>query len=395
MKLKARPFLSRQFDVRNYVMIAALAAIWILFAVLTNGTFLLFRNISNLTRQMAIVGILGTGMVLVIITGNIDLSVGSVMGALGGIAAALHIWNGLNPILTILIVLAGGLLIGLLQGSVVSYLRVPAFIVTLGGLLAFRGVLLGVTRGISIAPFAAIYKYFGQGYMSKTAGWIMGAIGCIFYIALRISNRNSRTKYGFKIESLVVAALRIAFACALILAVVAILNSYLGIPVPVAIMIVIVLAFTFIAQNTVFGRSIYAMGGNLTATLYSGINVKRNLLIVFMLNGFLAAIAGVILSARLDAGTPTAGQNLELDAIAAAVIGGASMSGGSGRVAGAILGALFMASIDNGMSLMNMEAYWQYIVKGLILVTAVWFDIYSARLGRAKGMKTEREGVAA
>ena len=387
MAVKGQSGFFKKFELRNYVMIAALAGIWILFAVLTHGTFLLFRNISNLTRQMAIVGILGTGMVLVIITGNIDLSVGSVMGALGGIAAALQIWNGVNPILTMLVVLCGGLIIGLIQGSIVSYLKVPAFIVTLGGLLIFRGVLLGVTKGISIAPFADIYKYFGQAYVPKTIGWIMGAVGCVLLIMIRLGNRSSRKKYGLDTGTLFGFIAIILFNSVLVFGVVAILNSYIGIPVPVAIMIILVILFSFVASKTVFGRSIYAMGGNLTATQYSGINVRRNLLVVFMLNGFMAAIAGIILSARLDAGTPTAGQNLELDAIAAAVIGGASMSGGSGKVAGAILGAIFMASIDNGMSLMNMDAYWQYIVKGIILVTAVWFDIYTNKLSRIKSSK--------
>ena len=177
-------------------------------------------------------------------------------------------------------------------------------------------------------------------------------------------------------QALPIFLARIIVPCALILGVVALLNSYQGIPVPVAIMLGLVVVFSFIAAHTVFGRSIYAMGGNVQATVYSGINVKRNLTLVFMLNGLMAAIAGILYSARLNAGTPTAGQNMELDAIAAAVIGGASMSGGSGKVSGAILGALFMASIDNGMSMMNMDAYWQYAVKGVILVTAVWFDIY-------------------
>lgn len=366
-------------DLRNYVMIGALFLIWVLFTVLTDGTFLVTRNISNLMRQMAIVGVLGTGMVLVIITGNIDLSVGSVMGALGGIAAALHIWHGLGPYATIIVVLVGGALIGLGQGFVISYLKVPAFIVTLGGLLAFRGVLLGVTKGVSIAPFDDAFKYFGQAYIPPTIGWVIGAIGAFGWLFLRLQNRRSRVKYNFFVEAPAKLALRTAVAFAVILGVVAILNSYRGIPVPVFILVALVLILTFVAENTVFGRSIYAMGGNLEATLYSGIKVQRNLVIVFVVNGVMAAIAGIILAARLNAGTPTAGFTLELDAIAAAVIGGASMSGGTGKVAGAILGALFMASIDNGMSMMNLDAYWQYIVKGCILVIAVWFDIYSSQ----------------
>jgi D-xylose transport system permease protein len=373
---KASKPLSARVDIRAFVMIGALIVIWILFSVMTGGSFLLVRNISNLVRQMSIVGILGTGMVLVIVSGNIDLSVGSVLGALGGIAAALHIWNNVDPFLTIAVVLVLGMVIGLLQGSIVAYLRVPAFIVTLGGMLLFKGVLLGVTKGISIAPFAQAYRDLGQAYLPVGTGWALGVLGCVALVLFGIRNRLSRRKYGLRIQSIPTFAARVAVLCALILGVVALLNAYQGIPVPVAIMLALVVLLSFIAANTVFGRSIYAMGGNVQATLYSGINVKRNLTVVFMLNGLLAAIAGIVYSARLNAGTPTAGQNMELDAIAAAVIGGASMSGGSGKVSGAILGALFMASIDNGMSMMNMDAYWQYAVKGVILVTAVWFDIY-------------------
>ena len=367
---------SARIDVRAFVMIGALIAIWALFAVMTDGSFLLVRNISNLMRQMSIVGILGAGMVLVIVSGNIDLSVGALLGALGGVAAALHIWNKVDPLLTMAIVMALGMAIGAAQGAIIAYLRVPAFIVTLGGMLLFRGVLLGVTKGISIAPFAASYRTLGQGYLPANVGWILGLAVCAGLVLLRVRNRLSRRKFGMRTQPIPAFLALIAVASAIILGVVALLNSYQGIPVPVALMLALVLVLSFLAAHTVFGRSIYAMGGNIQATLYSGINVRRNLTFVFMLNGLLAAIAGIVYSARLNAGTPTAGQNMELDAIAAAVIGGASMSGGSGKVAGAILGALFMASIDNGMSMMNMDAYWQYAVKGVILVSAVWFDIY-------------------
>jgi D-xylose transport system permease protein len=369
----------KKIDLRNYVMIGALFLIWVLFTVLTDGTFLVPRNLSNLTRQMAIVGVLGTGMVLVIITGNIDLSVGSVMGALGGIAAAIHIWGGLGPYLTIGIVLVGGALIGFGQGVVISYFKVPAFIVTLGGLLSFRGVLLGVTKGVSIAPFDDAIKYFGQAYIPIGASWAIGIVGFAAWLFIQFQSRRSRLRFGFQVDRTYKVAIRTVVAFLLIMGVVAVLNSYRGIPVPVFIMIVLVLILTFVTEKTVFGRSIYAMGGNIEATLYSGIRVERNLVIVYVINGVMAAIAGLILAARLNAGTPSAGFTLELDAIAAAVIGGASMSGGTGKVAGAILGALFMATMDNGMSLMNVDAYWQYIVKGIILVIAVWFDIYSSK----------------
>ncbi|MCF7944767.1 MAG: sugar ABC transporter permease [Spirochaetia bacterium] len=363
-------------------MLGALLFIWIIFTIFTDGYFLKTRNISNLTRQMAIVGILGIGAVIVIITGNIDLSVGSVMGALGGLAAALHIWNGVGPYITIAIVLICGFFIGFYQGVIISYLKVPAFIVTLGGLLIFRGVLLGITKGISIAPFDDAYKVYGQAYIPQTIVWILAILSCLLLILINIRTRNSRLRYHFEVSGLVKFFFKNTISCVIILGVATILNDYRGLPLPVLIMLLLVLIFTFVAEKTSFGRSIYAMGGNREAAEYSGIKVRRNLVFVYALNGLLAAIAGIILSARLNAGTPSAGMNLELDAIAAAVIGGTSMSGGSGKVAGAILGAFFMATIDNGMSMMNVDAYWQYIVKGIILIVAVWFDVYSNEKGK-------------
>lgn len=369
----------KKIDVRTYTMVAGLILLWMFFAYMTGGKFLLIRNISNLTRQMAIVGILGTGMVLVIVTGNIDLSVGSVLGFLGGLSATLMIWNGWGTLATMTMIILLGIVIGLVQGVIVAYLSVPAFIVTLGGLLIFRGALLGVTKGVSIAPFNESYRYVGQAYVSNGVGVVIGLIVVAMIIGFTINKRKSRHKYGFEVDSINVMIIKIFVFSAFVMGFIFIMNGYKGIPVPVLLMGILMAIFTFIAEKTTFGRTIYAMGGNVEATKYSGINVKRNLVYVYMLNGFVAAIAGIVLSARLNAGTPSAGMNMELDAIAAAIIGGTSMSGGAGKVAGAALGALFMATIDNGMSMMNMDAYWQYIVKGIILVTAVWFDIYTKK----------------
>ncbi len=366
-----------KIDIRTFTMIGGLILLWILFTYTTDGSFLLIRNISNLLRQMAIVGILGTGMVLVIVTGNIDLSVGSLLGFLGGLAAALMIWNGWGTAATMTVILLAGALIGTIQGSIIAYFKVPAFIVTLGGLLILRGGLLGVTKGVSIAPFTPSYLFVGQAYVPNSVGLTLGILAVAVFAFTAFRKRRSRLAYNFDVEPMYKEVVKIAVATVLIMGVILLLNSYKGIPVPVLLMVVLMIIVTFIAEKTTFGRSIYAMGGNMEAAKYSGINVKRNLVIVFMLNGLLAAIAGIVLSARLNAGTPSAGMNMELDAIAAAVIGGTSMSGGVGVIAGAALGAIFMATIDNGMSMMNMDAYWQYIVKGIILVTAVGFDIYT------------------
>lgn len=372
----------KKIDVRTYTMIASLVLIWVLFSVLTDGKFIGVRNISNLARQMATVGILGAGMVLVIVTGNIDLSVGSLMGLLGGIAAGLMVWQGWGTIETILVVVVLGVLLSGLQGLIIAYTNVPAFIVTLGGLLVFRGVLLGIGKGITIAPLNKDYQMLGQEYLLPILGWILAGVAIVLLIVSFISKRKSRIRYNFQVSSIRKMIASILVFSVLIIGFVLVMNLYKGIPIPVLIMLLIVIIYTFVAQKTTFGRSIYAIGGNLEAAKFSGINVKNKVLTVFLMNGVVCAIAGVVYSARINAGIPAAGQSMELDAIAAAIIGGTSMSGGSGKVAGAILGALFMATLDNGMSLLNLEAFWQSIVKGIILVVAVWFDVYTKERGK-------------
>ncbi|KUO75245.1 MAG: sugar ABC transporter permease [Clostridia bacterium BRH_c25] len=368
-------FSTEKFNVRTYTMIAALIIMWIGFTYLTDGFFISARNMSNLVRQMAIVGIMGTSMVLVIVSGGIDLSVGSVMGFLGCIAAALQVWGGMGTFEVIAICLASGLLIGLFQGGLIAYTDVPPFIITLGGSLVFRGAVLAVTRGTTVAPLQKSLLYFGQAYVSNFVGIII-AVGAVLFLLLNeLSKRKAKKKYNSLTEPIGSMVIRWLVFSSIISASVLVLNSYKGIPVPVLLMFILVVIFSFIAEKTNFGRRIYAIGGNIDAAKYSGINVKKNIAMVYCLNGLMAAVAGLILAARLNAGTPQAGINLELDAIAAAVIGGTSMTGGVGRVSGAILGALIMATIDNGMSMMNLDAYWQYMVKGAILITAVWFDI--------------------
>lgn len=364
-----------KIDVRAYAMILGLIVIWVLFSIMSDGIFLSARNFSNLAIQMAVVSILGTGMVLVIVTGNIDLSVGSLVGLVGTVAAALMTWYGWGTAATIIIVLLLGLCAGLIQGFGVAYMKVPAFIVTLGGMMVFRGALLGIGKGISISPLNPGYQVFGQDHLSQAVGLSLATAAMLLIIVLYISKRKARVKYELKVEPISYTILRIVLISALIFTFVLAMNSYRGVSLPVVIMLSVVLIFSIITQNTLFGRYIYSVGGNMQAAIYSGLNVKRIVLTVFALNGFLAAIAGIIFSARLNAGAPGAGTMMELDAIAAAVIGGTSLMGGKGKVSGAILGALIMASLDNGMSLLNIEAFWQYIVKGLILVLAVWFDV--------------------
>jgi len=363
-----------KIDVRAYTMIAALLSIWVLFSLL-HERFLSATNLSNLFLQMSATAIMAIGMVLVIVAGHIDLSVGSLVGLTGGIAAMLNVWYDWPTIPVILATVAIGAAIGFVQGWIIAYRAVPAFIVTLGGMLMFRGILFGTSGSVTIAPLSPSLKTVGQAYIADLVGWIIGIAALAFAAYLAIRKRNARARYGFPVEPLAVNFLRIAVMGILILGFVYLMNSYKGIPVPFIMVVVLAFVFTFIAKNTTFGRQVYAIGGNPEAARLSGINIKRRVLTVFVLCNTLAAIAALVLTARLNAATMSSGQNAELDAIAACVIGGTSLMGGSGTIIGAVIGALVMASLDNGMSLMNMESFWQYIVKGAILILAVYVDI--------------------
>lgn len=366
--------LSKIIDIRSYSMIIALVLISVFFNILTKGVFLDFRNISNLLRQMSIVTIVSTGIFFVILAGHIDLSVGSSLGMIGGFAAILLANYKVNAVVTVVILLVVGALIGLYQGILVAYLKVPAFIVTLGGYLIFRGILIGVTKGVSIQFVNESFSSISQSYLSKSLGFVLAIAVSILMVVLAVLDRRSRLKYKLKAPSWIETIIKLAGSIILIIGFTLALNSYEGIPTPVMIMLVLVVIFSIIANNTNYGRSMYAIGGNINAASYSGINVKKLTAISFAICGALSSVAGIVLVARLNAGTPSAGNMAELDAIAAAVIGGTSLSGGRGKVPGIIVGALIMASIDNGMSIMNMDSFWQYIVKGFILVYAVLID---------------------
>jgi D-xylose transport system permease protein len=367
--------LSLKFDIRAYTMIIALVGIWLLFSFLTDWKFLSPRNISNLSRQMCITSVLAIGMVMVIVATHIDLSVGSVLGLTAGLAAVLQVWYHVSTPMTILITLAVGALIGLWHGYWVAYQKVPAFIVTLAGYMAYRGVLLGVIKGVTVSHMNLDFQQIMGGYLNLIPGLILTAvvIGTLIYGTAR--SRMSKLKYGFETRSLGLEFTLIAFYCALIIVAVWYLYQYEGIPYPLVLVLLMVLLFTFITNNTRFGRQVYAMGGNLEAARLSGINVKSRTVVVFVLASVMASVAGIFFVSRLDAATITAGQGAELDAIASCVIGGTSFVGGIGTIPGAIVGALVMASLDNGMSMMNMDAYWQMIIKGLILLLAVWLDM--------------------
>jgi D-xylose transport system permease protein len=362
-------------------LLVAIALIWAFFSWKTDGGFTSARNISNLMRQMSVTGILACGMVFVIIAGEIDLSVGSLLGLLGGSAAVLDVTHHLPLPLSIAAVLGAGLLLGFLNGYLTAYAGIPSFIVGLGGMLAYRGVLLGITGGETIAPVSAPFEQLGQAYLPPLYGEVLGV--ALFMLAAVLAWRQRAAQARHKLPVLPVwrAAGRVVLIGVVLAGFVSTLNSYEGIPLPVLLVLVLLGVFSYIARQTVFGRRIYAVGSNMEATRLSGINVRAVKLWIFGLMGLMCALAGLINTARLAAGSPSAGTSGELDVIAACFIGGTSMRGGAGTVQGALVGALVMASLDNGMSMLDVDTYWQMIVKGLILTLAVWLDV-ATRSGR-------------
>jgi D-xylose transport system permease protein len=366
-------------DWRAYTMVLALIAIWLFFHFSTGGVFLSARNFSNLMLQTSVTGVLAVGMLMVIVTGQIDLSVGSLVGLTGGISAIVLTWLGWGLVPSLAAAIIVGLVIGALQGALVAYANIPAFIVTLGGLLAWRGVILGVSKGQTIPISQQLYKSIGQCFVAPYAGWILACVAVLVVAWLVMSRNRTRARYGLATSNAGKVALMIVVPSALILVFVYVLNSYAGVPIPVMILLVVALAGAFVTQNTTFGRYLYAIGGNADAARLSGISLRKHILAVFCLMGALAGVASIIYTARVASASPDAGNLLELDAIAACVIGGTSLMGGRGTVFGACLGALIMASLDNGMSLKSVEPYVQSIVKGAVLVAAVGFDMLGRR----------------
>lgn len=376
---------------KQYTMFLALIAIWVTFTFLTENVFLTPRNLSNLFVQTVTTAILAIGMVLVIVTGHIDLSVGSVLGFTGAVCAMLMIKAEWGVLPAVAATLAVGLAVGAWHGFWVAYRKVPAFIVSLASMLAFRGLIIGITggqtQGLEMAPEAVAerFKLIGQGYLPTLRAaeegqvhdtslyLVLVVIGLYVLSALR--RRRARQRYGFEVLPPHVEALKLGLVAAVIAAFGAIMVVYLGIPWAVIFVLALMVAFSFVAQDTTFGRHLYAIGGNPDAARLSGIDVPRHTFGLFMLMGLMTAIAGIVYTARLNAATTSAGQNAELDAIASAVIGGTSLLGGEGTIFGAIVGALVMTSLDNGMSLMNLDITYQYVIKGLILLLAVWVDM--------------------
>jgi len=355
-------------------MVASLVGIWVVFYLLEE-TFLGARNLSNLARQMTETGILAIGMVFVIVSGNIDLSVGSLAGLTGGIAAMINAWGRQGSFVSIAGALALGLSAGAIQGGIIAYRRIPAFVVTLGGLMAFRGTLWAATRARDIPINPGLFKNIGKGYLPQVWGWVLAAAAALSIIAAAVGHRRALRKLCTEASPEHVSFPKAVFASLLIILFVAVMNSYEGVSYPVLIMLALAVALHLVSRRTRFGRHVYAIGGNAEAARLSGINVRKNILAVFMIMGLLSAVAGVVMTSRLACSSSTTGQLMELNAIAACVIGGCSLMGGRGRISGAILGALIMASLDNGLSLKSVNIAYQYVIKGFALVAAVSIDV--------------------
>jgi D-xylose transport system permease protein len=373
-------------SLRAYTMIIALVAIWLFFQWKTigispeypYGIFLHPNNFSNLLQQMAVTGVLAVGMLMVIVAGQIDLSIGSVVGLAGGVAAMTQEPYGLLGALGLAMVV--GALVGAVQGSLISYGNIPAFIVTLGGLLAWRGVILGLSKGATIPVSLPFFRWLGVGKLPQAVGATLAVVAIAAVIFMTVSRVRARRRHGLSVPGLGATALRIVVPAALIVLFIYWMNFGGGMPVPVLVLLIVAVLGGFLTQNTTFGRYLYAIGGNPDAARLSGINIRRYILSAYCVLGVLVGVASLLHTGRVGSASPDAGTLMELDAIAACVIGGTSLMGGRGTVSGAVVGALIMASLDNGMSLLNVENYTQYIVKGAVLVAAVGFDM----LGRRK-----------
>jgi putative multiple sugar transport system permease protein len=374
-------------NMRQSGIYVAFVAIIALFAILTDGVSLSPINITNIVLQYSYILVLAIGMVIVIIAGHIDLSVGSVVALTGAVSAVLVIQQGMPWWVGILAALATGLVIGAWHGFWVAYIGIPAFIVTLAGMLLFRGLTQQVLGNISLSPFPAEYQQVATGFLNGLLGGpgydiftlLIGAIGVAGYAVSGFRTRLARITYQQPVESFPLFVTRVVLVGLVVMYFAWQLANARGLPVVLIILGALVLAYGVVTRRSVFGRQVYAIGGNLSAATLSGVKVKAVNFWIFVNMGVLSAVAGIIFSSRSNGAQPAAGNMFELDAIAAAFIGGAAVTGGVGTVIGAVVGGLIMAVMSNGMQLMGIEQQIQSVVKGIVLLLAVAFDIYNKR----------------
>ncbi|HNB51624.1 MAG TPA: sugar ABC transporter permease [Anaerolineales bacterium] len=383
-----------QQNIREYGMFIALFVIMAIFTWTTDGVFLSSRNISNLLNQTGYIAVLAVGMTLVIVIRHIDLSVGFLAGFLGAVAAiALVSWH-LPTLVVVPLVLVFGVGAGLVTGFLVAQMKIPSFVASLAGMLIYRGAILVVTEstGTIIIP-DEIFNAIGNGYVPDIPGLtflpevhkltlLLGLIGIAFYIYGEISSRRKKLAYNFEVLPPAMFIIKLAFISLLIGGVTWVLAGYNGLSWTVVVVLIVVAIYDFVASNTVLGRHIYAIGGNPDAAELSGISVKRLIYVVFGSMGMLSALSGILFTSRLQSATTTAGTLFELDAIAAAYVGGVSAAGGVGKVMGSIIGALVMSSLTSGMNLMGTGISYQYMVRGAVLAAAVIFDVATRNRGK-------------
>ncbi|MFH8768536.1 MULTISPECIES: multiple monosaccharide ABC transporter permease [unclassified Streptomyces] len=374
-------------NMRQYGMLIALGLIVVLFTVWTDGDLLLPRNVSNLVLQNSYILILAIGMMLVIIAGHIDLSVGSLTAFVGAFAAVLTVQHGVSWPIALVLCLLIGAAAGSVQGFLIAYLGIPSFIVTLAGMLLFRGLTEILLKGQTLGPFPDGLQKMGNGFLPEVGPntnyhnltLLLGLALIVAVVWQEVRDRSRQQEFALDVLPTRLFLLKLVALVAAILSLTMLLASYKGAPIVLIILGALVVGYGYVMRNAVFGRHIYAIGGNLPAAKLSGVKDKKVTFYVFLNMGVLAALAGLVVAARLNAASPKAGVNFELEAIASSFIGGASMSGGVGTVLGAIIGGLVLGVLNNGMNLLSVGTDWQQVIKGLALLVAVGFDVWNKR----------------
>jgi len=374
-----------QSNLREYGMLISLVAIMVLFQVLTDGTLMRPLNLTNLVLQNSYIVIMALGMLLVIVAGHIDLSVGSVCGFIGALAAVLMVEYDWPYLATGIVCILAGAVIGAAQGWFVAFQRIPSFIVTLAGMLVFKGLTLALLAGQSVGPFPVEFQRLSSGFIPDPLGGeslrlfsvLLGLAAAVSLVFFKLRGRNRLARYGMEEEPFAFFLAKNLCFAGIIVYFCYLMATYKGLPNVLIVMALLIVVYDFVTKRTTLGRRIYALGGNEKAARLSGIHTQRLAFLTFVNMGALAALAGLVFAARLNTATPKAGLGFELDVIAACFIGGASASGGVGKVMGAVIGAFIMGVMNNGMSIMGIGIDYQQVIKGLVLLAAVFIDVYN------------------
>jgi putative multiple sugar transport system permease protein len=372
-------------NIREYGMLISLIAIMAFFQVMTDGTLMRPVNLTNLVLQNSYIVVMALGMLLVIVAGHIDLSVGSVAGFIGALAAVMMVQYEWHFVPTVIACLLAGAVVGAAQGYFIAFFRIPSFIVTLAGMLVFKGLALAILAGQSVGPFPESFQRISSGFVPDVFGGeqlrisslLIGIVLALALVYAKLRDRANQLKHGMQDEPYVLFAAKNLVFAGIIVLMSYLLATYKGLPNVLVIMFVLMLLYHFVTTKTTIGRRVYALGGNEKAAKLSGIRTERLAFYAFVNMGVLAALAGLIFAARLNTATPKAGLGFELDVIAACFIGGASASGGVGKVMGAVIGAFIMGVMNNGMSILGIGIDYQQVIKGLVLLAAVFVDVYN------------------